>query len=218
MNIGIIIPDRGDRGIFKENWNRQLDEMTYKLILYAPFQLAYVNHKPKNGTIDITERYRIGYDRMRGLGLELIFCLEVDDFYSTDYLLIMIQQWIAAGKPDLFGVDYTYYYHVKLKKYFKYEHQGRASMMCTAIKPDLDIPWPKDNYPFTDMHLWKFMQSKKTFRPDKPIAIGMKGHGIGMAGGTGHTDRLGRYIQDDQSHAFLKEHLDSDSYNFFSKL
>jgi len=211
-NIGIIIPDRNDRPVFTANCYRQL-----KAVL--PFvSLAHVNGPPQANVIDITRRYKFGYNILRNQGIDLIFCIENDEWYCADYFNVIIEAWKANGRPDLFGIDYTYYYHIKLKRYFKYEHTGRSSMMCTVIKPDLDIAWPKDNYPFTDMHLWRFMQNKKTFRPDEPIAISMKGHGVGMTGGTGHTDRLGRYVHQDEGFGFLRGHLDNESFEFFSKL
>jgi hypothetical protein len=209
--VGIIIPSRGnERPEFIKNCFRQLEPICHLVTI------EHVDYNPLNNEVDITQRYKHGYNRLRGEGLDLIFAIENDDWYSHDYFKVMIEAWQNMGKPDLIGVDYTYYYHLKLKKYFKYDHPKQASMMCTAIKADLAIEWPKDNYPFTDMHLWRTMSSKKLFRPHQPIAISMKGHGVGKTGGTGHEDRLQRYVNED--YGFLREHLDDESFKFFSGL
>lgn len=221
MKIGVIIPTRGDRNGFLENALRMLKAQIALTVsqknIYSHVQMRWedvivVDFTPENGKKDITKRYRIGYDKLRGRGLDAIFFWEDDDWYSPMYISVMISEWIKAGRPDLFGTAYTIYYHLKLEKYFKFEHYDRASAMNTLIVPDLVVPWPADDEPYTDAHLWLHMRGK-TFTPAQHIAIGMK-HGIGLTGGGSHVDRLHRYKHGDSG--LLLANLDRESLKFYN--
>lgn len=225
MNVGVIIPDRGDRPGFLENCYRMLSVQTLK-----PAYILPIDHEPDNEKCDITQRYRVGYEfyckkktplsasvhnSILG-GVDVIACIENDDWYAHDYIETMVKEWQKHGKPDLFGTNYTIYYHLKLKKYYTMRHDSRASMMNTLIKPDLKFEWCPDHEPFTDLHFWINVKgiTKKVFEPDHIIAVGMK-HGIGLCGGRQHVDKLHRYINDDRG--FLKNTLDQESFDFYSK-
>lgn len=204
--IKVVIPDRGDRPKMLANCLRQMKAQT------MPHEVILIDDKPEDERPDITWRYKKGYEQAQGA--ELICFVESDDWYDKNYLYTLYSCWVSERKPDILGIDYTYYYHLGLRKYFKYGHIGRASMMNTAIKPGLNIRWPHDNYRFVDMELWRQIKGV-TFAPDKPISIGMKGHGEGLTGGTGHNDRMWRYTEDDNG--FLESTLDKESYEFFNK-
>jgi glycosyltransferase involved in cell wall biosynthesis len=178
-----------------------------------PDRICIMEYPPESGSCDITQRYRRGYDHLRGKDLDVIALMEDDDWYSPEYLDFMIAKWQEHGKPDIFGTAYTIYYHIKLGAYFTMYHQDRASAMNTLIKPDLDINWPVDHEPFTDTHLWGTIKGS-VFMPEKVIAVGMK-HGIGLCGGRSHVDKLHRYTQKDEG--FLKQTLDEESYKFYSQ-
>ena len=208
MRIGVIIPDRGDRPELFENCLRMVEAQTLK-----PERICVMGYTPESDKCDITQRYRRGYNHLCGKDLDIIALMENDDWYSPEYLQTMVDEWIKRGKPDIFGTGYTIYYHLKLGAYFTMYHQDRASAMNTLIKPDLEINWPVDHEPFTDMHLWQNIHGS-IFFPDKVISVGMK-HGIGLCGGRSHVDKLHRYTQKDEG--FLKNTLDPDSYNFYSK-
>jgi glycosyltransferase involved in cell wall biosynthesis len=208
MNVGIIIPDRRDRPQFLENCLRMMDRQTLK-----PDRICVMEYAPESDKCDITQRYRRGYHHLCGKDLDIIAFIENDDYYSPEYLEYMVNKWQEYGKPDIFGTNYTIYYHLKLGAHFTMYHQDRASAMNTLIKPDLDINWPVDHEPFTDMHLWANIKGI-TFMPEKVIAIGMK-HGIGLCGGKSHVDKLYRYTNNDDG--FLQRTVDEDSYKFYSQ-
>ncbi len=212
MRIAVLIPDRGDRPKFMQNCFRMMSVQTLK-----PETILVVDDPPLNDKCDITWRYRTGYERLRGEGYDVIAFIENDDWYSPEYLEQMAEKWEFYRRPDLLGIDYTIYYHVKLKKYFTFQHIQRASAMGTFIKPDLNIIWPQDHDPYTDQWLWVNrcgIGRRMVFTPHKPICVGMK-HGEGMAGGIFHTTKLNRYTNEDNG--FLQRILDSDSYNFYSQ-
>lgn len=214
LRIGIIIPDRGDRPQLMENCLRMLSVQTLR-----PAHIEVVDFKPVSDDVDITFRYRIGYERMLNRGLDVIALVENDDWYHPQYLEYYGRQWENYGKPQLFGPSFTVYYHLGLKQYLEMIHYSRASACNTFIVPDMDFQWCPDTEPYTDMHLWHNVKKieKRTFNPEKLYSIGIK-HGIGKTGGPRHTTRLERYTHADPSMEWLREKLDPVSFEFYSRL
>lgn len=223
MKIGIIIPDKNDRPQFTANCLRMIEAQTIKphIIEHVKEEVININkdgyHDPLK--CDITLRYRIGYDKLRNKGLDAILLIENDDWYAPDYIEKMLAAWKLHGYTDIFGTNYTIYYHAKLFSYFQMNHHTRSSAMSTLLKPDLDFKWCRDDEPFTDLHLWKVLKGV-TFKPDTHICMGFK-HGMGACGGKFHTTKLYRYDQSgtkDADKSFLKSVLDKPSFEFYSQI
>lgn len=226
MKLGIIIPDRRDRPKFLQNCLEML-LLQERGDSYDPFEIHVVSFPPTDDSVDITKRYRSGYDYFRGKGLDLLAFIENDDWYSRDYLKTMVAAWKRFKCPDLFGTCYTIYYHIELKAYFTMEHHTRSSAMNTFIKPDLDFPWPVDMEPFLDIHLWEMrnnpIKSRIVFKPDHIISVGIKhAQGKTIPGGL-HVveDRMRKkYINPDVNteypEGFLKTVMDAESFNFYN--
>lgn len=209
ISIGVIVPTRSDRPGFLSNLVRMLEAQT--------MQYDYISvqdYKPESDQKDITQRYKRGYNHLNEINVDVIALMEDDDYYAPDYLETMVREWDAYGRPDIFGTNYTIYYHLKLKKYFTMNHPDRASAMNTLIKPNLKINWPADNEPYTDMALWGQLKGM-TIRPPRVISVGMK-HNVGLCGGHNHNDRLHRYKFDDDG--FLASTLDKKSFEFYSNV
>lgn len=191
MNIAVITPDRGDRPEFLACLRTMLENQILK-----PDHVELVNYPPKSTLPDITERYRIGYEKLSKMGFDVILFMENDDYYSPKYIQEMILEWQLAGFPDLFGTTFTTYYHIGLRKYFTFYHSERASMMNTLIRTNLKINWPADHEIFTDMFLWTrhdcLNGTKGLWTPPDNLSIGIK-HGVGMCGGRQHSTGLHRY-------------------------
>lgn len=232
MKIAVIIPDRGDRPEFLEHCKKMLEKQTLK-----PETIIFVDYKPKSDKCDITERYRTAYHSLDGMNYDCILFMENDDWYAPEYIETMVYEWSASAylqnggvRPDVFGIGFTYYYHIGIQKYMKFDHPRRASMMNTLIKPDLNIKWCADDYPYTDAYLWQNIVNRKTFIPidheaetsnwfpEKIISLGIK-HGIGMSGGEYHRTKLDRY-SDDDSHTsgFLMKNVDRESFEFYTTM
>lgn len=209
MKVGIIIPDRGDRPEFLKNCLRMLAAQTLQ-----PFVTLIIDFPPTDNNIDITKRYRIGYEEMRKKGVDVIALWENDDWYAPNYLETMLKKWIEAGMPDIFGTDNTIYYHIKLFALHTMFHVERSSAMSTFIKPGLFFNWCPDDEPYTDMHLWATLKGK-VFRPEKLICLGIK-HGVGLCGGYSHVTKLHRFTQIDLNKDFLRNNLDETSFEFYS--
>lgn len=224
MKIAIIIPDRNDRPQLLANCLRMMQAQTLQ-----PAHIELVDYAPLSDAIDITQRYRIGYERLQGRDVDLIAFIENDDYYHPSYLEYMAMEWQLAGQPDLFGTNHSIYYHLGLRKYYTMQHYSRASACNTFIKPGLQITWPPDNEAYTDMHLWhKLRGSKKTITPDGVYSIGIK-HGIGRIGGQRHNTGLEQYNpkgttsfeankHTDGNFEFLKTQMDAISYQFYTTL
>lgn len=218
MRLAVIIPSRGDRPKFFENCMRMMAAQTLKAEHYQ-----IMDYTPESGKIDITQRYRRGYDELRGHGFDIIAFIEDDDWYSSSYFEYMVGEWEKHGRPNLFGTCYTYYYHIKLKAYYIMEHYDRSSAMNTFIKPDLKLNWCVDEEPYTDLHLWKTVhvdgepidKQRIVIKPSQMISVGIK-HGIGMVGGGSH--HLDPRIEKRYGHpdnGFLRETLDDASFEFY---
>ena len=143
--------------------------------------------------------------------------MENDDWYAPNYIESMLNMWKAKGQPDLFGIDYSIYYHIKSNNYLWWVHQGRSSANCIMIKPRLKINWPADNFNFLDM--WLYQNNHKLVKafcsPVKPICVGIK-HGEGKVGGIAHEEKNTRYDRNDKDLSFLKETVDKESFDFYT--
>jgi hypothetical protein len=181
-----------------------------------PHKILVYDEKPLNkSVVDITYRYRKGYEKLSSEGYDVILFMENDDWYAETYIETMVSKWLKNGKPDIFGTDYTIYYNLHLNAWFTMHHKRRSSAMSTLIKPNLSIEWCRDDYPFTDLHLWtKCGLSAVTFHPEKHICLGIK-HGTGLCGGRHHTTRLHHYTNTNAIN-FLKQTLDQESFNFYT--
>jgi len=209
MKFAVLIPTRNNRPELLKNCLRMISNQTVH-----PSHIEIVDDAPISEKCDITWRYRIGYDRLRNKGFDVIFFIEDDDNYHPTYFELMLNKWQQFGKPELFGTNYTIYYHIRLFAWFTYHHHDRSSAMSSMIKPDMNFAWPVDHEPFTDMWLWQKLKGV-TFTPDSHICIGIK-HGTTITGGRSHIDRLHRYINKDEDKSFLKSVCDEQSFNFYS--
>lgn len=217
MKVGVIIPDRGDRPRLFEWCRKLLAAQTWR-----PRYVMFMNYHPESEEKDITQRYRRGYEQLRNKGLDVICFMESDDWYSPNYIEIMVEEWKRQGRPDLLGMRETIYYHIRLFEYFPMQHEQRSSAMSTLIRADMDFQWPNDNEPYLDSWLWmgppQSSFKKALWLPEKEICIGIK-HGEGMTGGNMHVDRLGHYQahgKKDFDKKFLRETVDPESFEFYS--
>lgn len=207
LRLAVLIPTRGDRPELLANCLRMMAAQTLQ-----PGHIEVVDDAPLSGDKDITWRYRTGYERLKGY--DLIALIEDDDWYALDYLETMVGQWQRQGRPDIFGTDYTIYYHLALRAWFTMEHPERASAMNTLIKGGLSFPWCVDHEPYTDMHLWRVIKGI-SWHPDRHISMGIK-HGQGLCGGNNHKNRANRYKNQDANFDFLRETMDNASFAFYS--
>lgn len=205
--IGVICPTR-DRPQFLGQFKKYLSSQTIQ-----PCEIEIVDYDSKSDVCDITERYRYGYDKLRGRGLDVIAFMEDDEWYSPEYLEVMVGGWLRAGKPKMFGLDYTIYYHLYIGKSFTFRHDKRSSAMSTLIRPDMEFDWCADDYAYTDSWLWKIVGGV-VWNPRKDIVVGVK-HGIGKTGGRWHRDNLDRYKSREID---FRKLVGEDAYAFYRSI
>jgi hypothetical protein len=216
MRVAVVTPHHdGRRGKFLERLKHYMAAQTRK-----PDEWFIIDQSVlpwKAGTKDLTKRVRIGCDMAKASGCEAVLIMEDDDWYSPDYIKLMLDMWQRKGKPQLFGVGYTLYFHIKASKYWMSRHEGRASLMSTLIRTDaLELfTWPSDNHIWLDIDLWKQLKGA-THNFSKLISTGIK-HGIGDTGGVGHNSGFSKY-RPDPAWSQLKMALSNEDIQFYKSL
>lgn len=215
MKIGVIIPTRGNRPAFLDNCLRMMKHQTLQ-----PYRIEVIDDEPISEHCDITHRYRTGYHRFKKDEVDLISFIEDDDAYSPIYLEHLARAWQHNGRPDLFGMNKTPYYHVRLRKWFYMHHDQRASAMATFIKPGMHFNWPVDTDPFTDQWLWLRnnigIKNRLVIPYHTGLYCGIK-HGMTITGGDMHSNKLHRYTID-SAEPLDALHLDPLSRLFYEDL
>ncbi len=182
LKVHVIIPTRGDRPDFVLFAQKQMEGQTRK-----PDFIEVVDFPPQSGRCDIASRTKKGILNRLEAGADVVFIIEDDDFYCSEYIETMVDMWIGAGKPALFGINFSVLYHLGLRAWGRQEHEGRASLYNTLISKDFNMDvWPKDPERFVDLKIWKSKINKKSAVPcPKILSLGIK-HGQGMCGGSMH--------------------------------
>ena len=216
MKIAVVVPTRGDRPDFLSHCKRQIHRQTL-----PPDEIIFVDYEPvKIGIVDLTARYRKGIAEARQKGCSLIFFWEDDDWYGEKYLEWMVENWSRKGKPEVFGIEVSYYFNLKLMKGTMFDHPGRSSMFCTSLHiPEHkwnSLGWPLDSERFLDLWIWrKWPLTKIAINfTDTVHTIGIK-HGLGLTGGGGHNTDATFYRGSAYDEQWLKNHIDEQSYQLY---
>jgi hypothetical protein len=210
FKIGVLIPTRGNRPVFLEQALSLINAQTRQ-----PDHVEIISDLPLSEDIDVTYRYRIGCERLFALGCDVIIFWEDDDWYSPEYIELMIGEWMRIGRPSLFGIGQTVYYHIFSRRYMVLAHRSKASAMSTMVtRKIMDLKWPKDNDAYLDAALWKY--PGKTWIPAKHICIGIK-HNTGMVAGGAHNEDNAHYNKVDADGSWLRG-VCGDGAEFYESL
>lgn len=174
-----------------------------------PTQSIFVDYKPSGNGIDLINRIQTGLLQVQK-GIDLVFIVEDDDFYPSNY-------FNNIPNADFIGTPETWYYNLRNKTYQNFTHPGRSSLFTTGFKISaLDkFVWPPDQERFLDIKLWQYANDKKKSIAWRDTgAVGIK-HNIGLCGGRGHIMTMRNR---DERLEWLKEHVDSTSYEFYKSL
>lgn len=213
MKVAIVIPTRGkERQNFVDFQVEMMKRQTKR-----PDYTFVIDHPPLNEECDITQRFRMGVEMARGTDAELITFIEDDDAYHQEFINYVSSVFLQHGKPNLLGFTTTRYYHLFARKYKIMKHPGRSSMFLTSMNAKAPVQWPEDNYPFTDLHLWKQSIENKVFITHCDLAVGIK-HGIGMQGGKAHNPNWRGYDNDDPEFKWLRTKVSDAHFEFYNEL
>lgn len=195
MKIAIVTPHIPDtRHEFMKQRNKLMEQQTRQADIDVVIDYPYK-------AMDLPQRYRDGFERAFAQGADLAFAIEDDDYYAPDYIEQVVHEWEQQGKPDIFGINFTIYYHLKQRAYKFMKHPNRSSMFCTAVtRRVLDFNF--GDTVWLDILLWQ-LPIKKGFAMSPPNTIGIK-HGEGICGGSGHTMNY-QFDTQDKDHKYLKQ-------------
>lgn len=203
--FAVIIPDRGDRPDFTKFCLQQLDRMTVK-----PSEIVHVDFQPVDDSFDLVERVHFGTMAVEGMGIDLAFIIENDDYYPADYF-----ERFGDMSADIFGDDMTFYYNIKLKSFSNYYHPGRSSLFTTGFRLSAfkTFQWGGDQ--FLDLRLWSWANEQKLkTRFSSGGTVGIK-HGIGLCGGKGHKMKL---KNTDFNYKWLSKMVDVEALEFYKEM
>jgi hypothetical protein len=216
MKIAVVVPTRGDRPEFLSHCRRQIHRQTL-----SPDEIIFVDYEPvKREIADLTARYRKGITDARQRGCNLICFWEDDDWYDEKYLEWIVSSWTKKGRPEVFGIEVSYYFNLKSMRGTIFEHPGRSSMFCTCLSIAEHrwntLHWPPDSERFLDLWIWrKWNLTKATANfTDKIYTIGIK-HGIGLTGGGGHNTDATFYRGSSYDQEWLQRNIDDQSYQIY---
>lgn len=210
MSFCTITPSRGgERKEFFEFCVQQLVKLTGGKNNYL------MNEHPTGNEVDLVPRIRQGIALAKQDGFTHVYIVEDDDNYKSEYFQ-------SDLNFDFFGYSDTTYYHLKNRTYQKFTHPKRSSLFTTAFRISaLDkFKWDKlklkDKHVFLDIEFWKFATQnrfKVRLLKDNPC-LGVK-HNLGLCGGKAH-----KWTMKNKDHdlSFLKSRVDSDAYEFYTKL
>lgn len=194
--VSIVTPTLGNRPQFLKLCKRYVDRQTVQC------EHVIVDDAQEVFPTDLTWRYKKGFERATG---EVIIVMEDDDWYHQMYVEWMVARWKANGKPDIFGIADSHYYHVGENLYWHSQHPGRSSMCALLIRKDAKIDFPADSEIWLDLHVCKKL--KGVFEvPPFPLVVGIK-HGIGQCGGVGHKKNFSLYQKNNN---FLRNAIGAD--------
>ena len=185
IRIATVTPTRGDRPEFLEHSKRLMERQTVR-----PDMRIVVDYPPRTEGVDIKERYRAGLERaFNGPNpADIAFFIEDDDWYYQDYIRIMADEWLKAGRPVLCGINNIIYYHIKNNLIRHLQSPSWSSAMNMAVTREaLDLNWGDMAGAFLDLDIFKGNPNcrKALAEPTLRISIGIK-HGVGKCGSGAH--------------------------------
>lgn len=209
MSILLITPDRNDRAELLAHCKWQVSRYPTK------HEHLIVNYPSVNKNPDLTDRIKSGYEAAIDGGFDFVVIQENDDFYPEDYLLRM---WGHFDTSDFIGSEFTFYHNLRNRTWERSMHPNHSSLFCTAFRVEAmkDFKWNKAHKVFLDLDIWRYARNPKFRRTFIDTgAIGIKGHGYGLAGGKGH---IQKFNNKDPDLEFLKKKVDAHSFDFYSNL
>ncbi len=205
-----ITPTRVDRPAFLEFCKYQLSRMTVK-----PDKSYFIDYPPISSSFDLVPRIRLGIEQAKNDGFDLVFIIEEDDWYGSNY-------FDNIPDVDFIGQDSSHYYNLRNNTHQEFSHPKRSSLFTTGFKISalaFGYQFPPHEYINLDVHLWSkapkgWGANRGSIAMRKTGAIGIK-HGIGKCGGRGHKMVMNNK---DLNWEWLKSNVDQEAFIFYKTL
>lgn len=158
---------------FKQNWK------VVKRFPNNPVWVSGMNTQSRN--------LREGMEAISELPHEVnsIFIIEDDDYYSPEYLEVMVEK---LQHSKLVGEMKSCYYHIRSKKVYENKNTKHSSLFQTAFDVSLSRVFGNClRGGFIDIKFWgKVTEDKELFLKNPPLSVGIKGMGGRNGIGAGH--------------------------------
>jgi hypothetical protein len=193
-----------------------------------PDEVLVIDEAPRDASIDLAWRVRLGLTRAKELKLDLVSIWEDDDYYSENYL-----QWVEshAGSAKILGPSTTWYYNLRTRQIWRKDHAHHISLHAMSLTPEpilSTFPWPKrgEEPRSLDARIVSFACAKEEAPPVRfvatdgtPLVISMKCHEEGAFIGDGHKVHWTFWQKEDADLSFLSTHvLNPDDLAFYKSL
>lgn len=212
--VGVIVPTRNNRPNFLRQCMKYVGRQTHQ-----PAHIEIVDYPQKTFPVDLSERYKYGFERMRDK-CDLIVIMEDDDWYAADYVENLVKIWEASNRPQIVGYSSTIYYFIHTQNYCMINHPGRASAMSTAISADAVIllDWKQIDPLWFDIGAWQQLQGVAAPVAERWLSLGVK-HGLGDCHGAGHKRTFYRGERDnvDYGMQYFKK-IVGDDFRFYAEI
>ncbi len=209
MSLLLLTPDRNDRAVLLDHLRWQVSRFT------VPHDgHIIVNYPATSERPDLKDRLRKGYVVAKGAGADWVTILENDDFYPANYIEKISKYFDTV---DFIGSEFTYYYNLKNKSWERSMHPNHSSLFCTSFRVSAmdNFKWSLAHNVFIDLDIWKYARKNNYRRAFIDTgAIGIKGHGYGLAGGKGHKMS---FVNKDPDSLWLAGRT-GDSFEFYKNL
>lgn len=208
MSHMILTPTRNDRPVMQAYCKDQINRF------HASFAFhCLVDFPPKGKDFDLKDRILEGVKVAVENKIDWIIIVENDDYYPATYLHEVL---LKTNEADFIGCEFTHYYNIKTRTHERLYHPNRSSLFTTAFRVSamVDFNWNKAHKLFIDIDIWQHARKYRRFFLDAG-AIGIKGHGEGLAGGKGHVMKL---KDRDPDLKWLASKVDKESLEFYKSL
>lgn len=208
MSAMILTPTRNDRPVMEKHCMEQIKRFHGSFSFHCS-----VNFPPVGKGFDLKDRIFEGYKSAIENKIDWVIIVENDDFYPATYLHEVL---LRTNDADFIGCEFTHYYNIKTRTHERLYHPNRSSLFNTAFRVSamVDFKWHLAHKLFIDIDIWQHARRYRRAFVDAG-AIGIKGHGEGLAGGKGHTMKL---KDKDPDLKWLASKVDSHSLEFYKSL
>ena len=221
--VAVVVPTRGDRGVFLEQCLKMIAWQTKKA-----GHTIVVNRPPQGEGNDQRERVKEGVEIAARDGYERVVIMEDDDYYPPDYLERLLKEW-DEGVPIL-GQRKIQAYHLLTRDRVEMDVLSLADKACalagTAFTVGFWMAFEHSGMMGTkrnlDNEMWAFAyQSGARYKMIEGGGgmISMK-HGRGKCAGGCHDPEAFRklpWVSKDMGGEWLREHTDARIHDFYMR-